>query len=92
MIFTVTFQITAYHENSRLNKKSLQEKDFEAKSLDKLFEILDERETIDSVDDSDVMVDDPIEVNVEYVLICDEKGKEVYRDKSYEVKGSGEER
>jgi len=93
MIYTVTFEITGCYEDSNGDytyKKSLQEVDFEAKSLNKLFELLDKQETIDSVDDSGAIdaskFDDLFETIIEYVLIVDSKGKEVYRDKSYNVK------
>ena len=51
------------------------------------FEILDDTDEMDSVDDASVINMDtdetPYEVNIEYVLIKDEGGAEVYRDQDY---------
>ena len=60
-------------------------KEFEADTLDDLFEILDDMDEIDQIDDQEVINDDtdeePEEVNVEYVLIHNSEGTEVYRTK-----------
>jgi len=94
MIYTVTFEITGCYEDSNGNdfkKKALSEVDFEAKSLNKLFELLDKQETIDSVDDSAVIdasrFDDLYETIIEYVCIVDSRGREVYRDSNWESIG-----
>jgi hypothetical protein len=56
--------------------------------LDDLLEELNDGDLIENVDDSAVINfesdDDPYEVNIEYVLIKDETGKEVYRDEGYQ--------
>ena len=64
------------------------EKTYEAEDLDGIFEILDETDEIENLDDSSVMNEEadeePEEVNIEYVLIHDENGTKVYRDEDFE--------
>lgn len=86
--FTVTFQLTSFYDEDEFNMTETVDKSYEADSLDDLFDLLDEGDFADELDDSAVLntetEDSPIEVNVEYVLIHDEKGSEVYRDEDYE--------
>ena len=59
----------------------------EVDDLDALFEILDDPDTLDEIDDTCVInldTDDSAEeINIEYVLIEDESGKVVYKDEDY---------
>ena len=85
--FAVTFQLNSYYEDESLNLTNTIDEEYEANDLDSLFDILDEPDEIDSIDDSSVINldtnDSPDEVNIEYVLIKDESGTEVYRDEDY---------
>ena len=85
--FNVTFQLKSYYADESLDKESLVTNEYEADSLDELFEILDDTDELDQIDDDSVINhesdEDPEEINIEYVLIHDESGKEVYRDEDY---------
>lgn len=85
--FLVTFQLNSYYEDESLNLTNIIEEDFEADDLESLFETLDDPDEIDSIEDASVINMDtdetPYEVNIEYVLIKDEDGAEVYKDKDY---------
>ena len=85
--FVVTFQLNSYYEDESLNLTNIIDEEYEAEDLDSLFDILDDSDEIDSIDDSSVINidtdDSPDEVNIEYVLIKDEGGTEVYRDEDY---------
>ena len=85
--FVVTFQLNSFYEDKSFNLTDTIEEEFEADDLDSLFEILDDTDEMDSVDDASVINMDtdetPYEVNIEYVLIKDEGGAEVYRDQDY---------
>ena len=85
--FAVTFQLNSYYEDESFNLTNTIDEEYEANDLDSLFDILDEPDEIDSIDDSSVINldtnDSPDEVNIEYVLIKDESGTEVYRDEDY---------
>ena len=85
--FTVTFQLKSVYQNHQFNRTALFEKDYTADSLDNLFGILDDTDEIDSISDVEVVSvecgDVPTEVNVEYVLIHDDTGKEIYRAEHY---------
>lgn len=85
--FTVIFQLKSYYTDESLNLSDTIEEKYEANDLDSLFEILDDNEEIENIDDTSVINmttdDSPEEVNIEYVKIKDESGKEVYRDKDY---------
>lgn len=85
--FLVTFQLSSYYEDESLNLTNIIEEDFEADDLDSLFEIIDDPDNTDSIDDSSVINmdtdDSPYEVNIEYVLIKDESGSVLYKDDDY---------
>jgi hypothetical protein len=85
--FTVTFELMSFYEDENLNLSNSISKIFEMDCLDDLLEELNDGDLIENVDDSAVINfesdDDPYEVNIEYVLIQDETGKEVYRDEGY---------
>ena len=85
--FMVTFQLISNYDDESLNLTDTIEEGYEADDLDALFEILDHPDEMDSIDDASVINMDtdetPYEVNIEYVLIKDESGAEVYRDKDY---------
>lgn len=85
--FTVTFQLQSFYPDDEYDLKELFNKDYEADDLDSLFDILDDTDELDSVDDTGVLNDDspdePDEINIEYVLIHDQDGNEVYRDEDY---------
>ena len=87
MIFKVTFKLESYYDDESNNLTGSVLKEFDADNLDALFEILDDMDEIDSIDDTSVINletdDSPDEVNIEYVLINDDTGKEVYRDEDY---------
>jgi hypothetical protein len=86
--FTVTFELMSFYEDESLNLSNSISKIFETDSLDDLLEELNDGDLIENIDDSAVINfesdDDPYEVNIEYVLIKDETGKEVYRDEGYQ--------
>ena len=85
--FVVTFQLNSNYDDESLNLTETIEEEYETDDLDALFEILDDPDEIDSIDDASVINMDtdetPYEVNIEYVLIKDEAGAEVYRDEDY---------
>lgn len=86
--FTVTFELMSFYEDENLNLSNSISQIFEIDCLDDLLEELNDGDLIENVDDSTVINfdsnDDPYEVNIEYVLIKDETGKEVYRDEGYQ--------
>ena len=85
--FNVTFQLKSYYADESLDKETLVTNDYEADSLDELFETLDDTDELDQIDDDSVINhesdEEPEEINIEYVLIHDGSGKEVYRDEDY---------
>jgi len=86
--FTVTFELMSFYEDENLNLSNSISQIFDMDCLDDLLEELNDGDLIENVDDSAVINfesdDDPYEVNIEYVLIKDETGKEVYRDEGYQ--------
>lgn len=88
MVYTVTFELKSFYEDEDNNLEALVTKEYEVESLEELFEILDDTDEICNIDDSEVIDMDieesPDDVNIEYVLIHDEKGEEVYRDEDYQ--------
>jgi hypothetical protein len=86
--FTVTFELMSFYEDENLNLSNTISKIFATDCLDDLFEELNEGDLIENIDDTSVINfesdEDPYEVNIEYVLIEDEDGKEVYRDEDYQ--------
>ena len=87
--FVVTFELKSFYQDDKYDKVALSTKDYEANTLDDLLEILDDMEEIDQIDEQNVINDDaveePEEVNVEYVQIHNAEGLEVDRDEDYEV-------
>ena len=85
--FVVTFQLKSFYDDEHHDKTAITTKEFEADTLDDLFKILDDMDEIDQIDDQEVINDDtdeePEEVNVEYVLIHNSEGTEVYRGEDY---------
>jgi len=85
--FSVTFQLRSFYDDSSFDLSSLVKKEYEGENLDDIFEILEDTDELDTIDDSVVINNstemDPIEVNIEYVVIKDEKGTEVYRDEDF---------
>jgi hypothetical protein len=86
--FKVTFELKSYYEEESFNLSNTIVEEIEADSLDALFAQLqdEEMELINSIDDSSVINDtdkSSYNVNIEYVVIIDESGKEVYRDENY---------
>ena len=85
--FSVTFQLRSFYDDSSFDLSSLVKKEYEGENLDDIFEILEDTDELDTIDDSVVINNsteiDPIEVNIEYVAIEDEKGTEVYRDEDF---------
>ena len=85
--FVVTFQLNSNYDDESLNLTDTVEEEYEADDLDALFEILDDPDEMDSIDDASVINMDtdgtPYEVNIECVLIKDQGGAEVYRDEDY---------
>jgi len=82
--FTVLFAINSCYEDESLNLSMRLEQSIEADNLDSLFEILDDPDFINTIDDSDVINQEsdqsPVEVNVEYIRITDTYGSLVYED------------
>ena len=87
--FVVTFQLKSFYDDEQHDKTAITTKNFEADNLDDLFEVLDDMDEIDQIDDQEVINNDtgeePEEINVEYVLIHDPEGAEVYRDEDYKA-------
>lgn len=85
--FVVTFELKSFYEDEKFNKTAILTKEFEADSLDDLFETLDDTDEIDQIDDQEAINEDtdeePEEINVEYVLIHNPEGTELYRDEDY---------
>ena len=78
--FTVSFWITFFDHDPEIHY--LVDELFEAENLDALFDILDE-----GMDNNEFEPEEKIEnswdlgnLNVEYAIIRDESGKELYRD------------
>lgn len=87
--FIVTFALKSfYYEDSQFDMNATLQQTLEAEDLDALFEELESGDVIDELDDSSVLNADcdesPDEINVEYVLVHDEEGNELYRDEDYE--------
>ena len=85
--FEVTFELKSYYEDEAYNLVETITETMEADDLDALFEILDDPDTLDEIDDTCVInldTDDSAEeINIEYVLIEDESGKVIYKDEDY---------
>ena len=85
--FTVTFELVSLYDDENLNLSNSILKIFEMDCLEDLLEELNDGDLIENIDDASVINfesdNDPYEVNIEYVLIKDETGKEVYRDEDY---------
>lgn len=85
--FTVTFELMSLYDYENLNLSNSILKIFEMDCLEDLLEELNDGDLIENIDDASVINfesdNDPYEVNIEYVLIKDETGKEVYRDEDY---------
>ena len=85
--FEVTFELNSYYEDEAHNLAEIITETMEADDLDALFEILDDPDTLDEIDDTCVInldTDDSAEeINIEYVLIEDESGKVIYKDEDY---------
>ena len=85
--FEVTFELKSYYEDEAYNLVETITETMEVDDLDALFEILDDPDTLDEIDDTCVInldTDDSAEeINIEYVLIEDESGKVVYKDEDY---------
>jgi hypothetical protein len=79
--------LSSFYPNEEFNLEELIRKDYQAIDLDGLFNRLEEVGELDSIDDSNVLnyasPSKPDEVNVEYVLIHDDDGNEIYRDEDY---------
>jgi hypothetical protein len=86
--FTVTFELMSFYEDEKLNLSNSISKIFEMDCLEDLLDELNDGDLIENIDDASVINfesdDDPYEVNIEYVLIKDEMGEEVYRDEGYQ--------
>lgn len=86
-LFSVTFELKSFYDDESLNKQATVVHEIEGDSLDAIYDILDESDYIEGVDDSDVLNLDadecPEEVNIEYVLIHDSSGTELYRDEDF---------
>ena len=85
--FTVTFELMSLYDDENLNLSNSILKIFEMDCLEDLLEELNDGDLIENIDDASVINfesdNDPYEVNIEYVLIKDETGKEFYRDEDY---------
>ncbi|BBM86350.1 hypothetical protein UABAM_04736 [Candidatus Uabimicrobium amorphum] len=83
-IFKVTFKLESEYENELLNQSALIERDVDADDLDMVYQILDEGDYTEHIDDSVVIDIDseekPIVVNIEYVKIVDSSGTVVYEE------------
>ena len=53
--FVVTFQLNSNYDDESLNLTNTIEEEYEADDLDALFEILDDPDEMDSIDDASVM-------------------------------------
>ena len=86
-IFLVTFQLKSFYEDEQFDKTAIVSNEYESDDLDNLFELLDDMDEIEKIDDQLVINkkadEDPDEINVEYVLINDSDGNELYRDEDY---------
>ena len=86
-LFNVTFQISSSYADEFLNISSTAKKIYEAADLDSLFDILDNTDELETIDDTCAINPDadkgPNEINIEYVLIHDESDIEIYRDPDF---------
>jgi len=86
--FTVTFELKSFYEDEQFNMSSIAKEEFDSDDLEELFDELNDGDVIENIDDSSVINldadDSPQEVNIEYVLIHDESGSELYRDEDYD--------
>ena len=86
-LFNVTFQISSFYADESLNTSCTAKKIYEASDLDSLFDILDNTDELETIDDTCAINPDinegPDEINIEYVLIHDESDIEVYRDADF---------
>ena len=85
--YTVTFLITYF--DLEPEKHYLVTEDFDAENLQSLFDLLAEGIEDDSINpEQNILLNRPIDhelgnVNIDYVIIRDEDGKEVYRNKDF---------
>lgn len=86
-LFNVTFQISSFYADESLNTSCTAKKIYEAADLDSLFDILDNTDELETIDDTCAINPDadkgPNEINIEYVLIHDESDIEIYRDPDF---------
>jgi len=85
--FIVTFQLKSFYDDEKYNKVAIIKKSYQTESIDDVYEMLEDTDEIESIDDQLVINehinDEPYEINIEYVLIHGSDGKELYRDKDY---------
>ena len=79
MNYTVTWSVEFYDAD----KVYTTEEQFEAENLDSLFDSLDEGLSEDLFMPEDDVPSHDGDFNIEYVIIKDETGKEVYRDADF---------
>ena len=93
-LFIVTFQLKSFYDDETYDKNVISTKEFQADSLEDLFERLDDIDEIEKVDDqmviNDCTDDEPLEINVEYVLIHDSNGQVLYKDDDYKSDSEAE--
>lgn len=86
-VFKVTFLLRSFYEDPTNNLSTTERRDFEAATLQELFELLDDEDVIETLDDTPVINagtnESPDEINIEYVLIHDSNGDLVYRDEHH---------
>ena len=85
--FLVTFQLKSFYADDQYDLTAILSNEYESDDLDDLFELLDDMDEIEKIDDQLVINEkadeEPDEINVEYVLINDSDGNELYRDEDY---------
>ena len=86
-IFTVTIELKSFYEDEKFNLTNTRDVEIECEDLDTLYDLLVD-DYVMGTDDSSVINYDAednhlIDTNVEYVVIRDENGKELYRDEDY---------
>jgi hypothetical protein len=82
-LFTVIFQIeSTYYDNEQYNLVGTVQKEYQAESLEALQELLDDPESLNSVDDFDVFhpdcPDPPDEITLFVIQIVNEEGSVVF--------------
>ena len=83
--FTISYQIDFIYENQSENISRLIDITMQSKNLHSLQKILSEHTVEDDVERNDDAKSKVIDINSQYFLIVDHRGKQVWKDWNFQV-------